>query len=183
MYRSSWAGASTSPRRRSACWADGAADACVMTRALICDPQLPGAPGPASSTTSAPASGATRPASATSTPATPSRASSTPRPGASSSSPGAVGRWRPARVLVVGGGPGGLKAAATAAECGHDVVLHEAGPADRWPGTARPAAARPGRVRRGGHQPPRARRRGRGSGSRWGAWSTPGWSTASTPIW
>ena len=35
------------------------------------------------------------------------------------------------RVLVVGGGPGGLKAAAVAAQRGHDVTLHEAG---RWVG-------------------------------------------------
>jgi 2,4-dienoyl-CoA reductase (NADPH2) len=33
---------------------------------------------------------------------------------------------RPRRVLVVGGGPAGLEAAAVAAERGHDVVLHEA---------------------------------------------------------
>jgi 2,4-dienoyl-CoA reductase-like NADH-dependent reductase (Old Yellow Enzyme family)/thioredoxin reductase len=35
------------------------------------------------------------------------------------------------RVMVVGGGPAGLKAAAVAAERGHDVTLHEAG---RWVG-------------------------------------------------
>lgn len=35
------------------------------------------------------------------------------------------------RVMVVGGGPGGLKAAAVAAQRGHDVTLHEAG---RWVG-------------------------------------------------
>ncbi|MFF4354977.1 mycofactocin system FadH/OYE family oxidoreductase 2 [Streptomyces sp. NPDC001530] len=34
-------------------------------------------------------------------------------------------RARPRRVLVVGGGPGGLQAAATAAERGHDVTLFE----------------------------------------------------------
>lgn len=34
----------------------------------------------------------------------------------------------PRRVLVAGGGPGGLKAASVAARRGHDVTLHEAGP-------------------------------------------------------
>lgn len=35
---------------------------------------------------------------------------------------------QPRRVMVIGGGPAGLKAAATAAERGHDVTLYEAAP-------------------------------------------------------
>lgn len=35
---------------------------------------------------------------------------------------------KPRKILVVGGGPGGMKAAVTAAERGHDVTLCEAGP-------------------------------------------------------
>ncbi len=42
-----------------------------------------------------------------------------------------VGPGARRRVMVVGGGPAGLKAAAVAAERGHDVTLHEAG---RWVG-------------------------------------------------
>ena len=47
------------------------------------------------------------------------------------------------RVLVVGGGPAGLKAAETAAERGHHVVLHEG--ADRLGGSVNLAARLPGR--------------------------------------
>ena len=52
------------------------------------------------------------------------------------------------RVLVVGGGPAGLKAAAVAAERGHDVTLHEAG---RWLGGQVLLAQKlPGRAEFGG---------------------------------
>jgi 2,4-dienoyl-CoA reductase-like NADH-dependent reductase (Old Yellow Enzyme family) len=52
------------------------------------------------------------------------------------------------RVMVVGGGPAGLKAAAVAAERGHDVTLHEAG---RWVGGQVLLAQKlPGRAEFGG---------------------------------
>jgi 2,4-dienoyl-CoA reductase-like NADH-dependent reductase (Old Yellow Enzyme family) len=52
------------------------------------------------------------------------------------------------RVLVVGGGPAGLKAASVAAERGHDVTLHEAG---RWVGGQVLLAQKlPGRAEFGG---------------------------------
>ena len=47
------------------------------------------------------------------------------------------------RMLVVGGGPAGLHAATVLAECGHEVVLHEAG--SELGGQARLAARLPGR--------------------------------------
>jgi mycofactocin system FadH/OYE family oxidoreductase 2 len=50
---------------------------------------------------------------------------------------------RPRRVLVVGGGPGGLRAAVTAAERGHRVLLRER--ADRTGGQVALAATAPGR--------------------------------------
>jgi NADPH-dependent 2,4-dienoyl-CoA reductase/sulfur reductase-like enzyme len=52
------------------------------------------------------------------------------------------------RVLVVGGGPAGLKAAAVAAQRGHDVVLHESAP--RVGGQALRAERIPGRAEFGG---------------------------------
>jgi 2,4-dienoyl-CoA reductase-like NADH-dependent reductase (Old Yellow Enzyme family) len=52
------------------------------------------------------------------------------------------------KVLVVGGGPGGLKAAAVAAERGHDVTLYEAAP--RLGGQVRLAQLLPGRAEFGG---------------------------------
>ena len=55
---------------------------------------------------------------------------------------------RPKRVLVAGGGPGGMKAAAVAAERGHRVTLYEAGP--RLGGQALLAQLLPGRAEFGG---------------------------------
>lgn len=52
------------------------------------------------------------------------------------------------RIMVVGGGPGGMKAAAVAAERGHDVTLYEAG--DRLGGQALLAQLLPGRMEFGG---------------------------------
>jgi 2,4-dienoyl-CoA reductase-like NADH-dependent reductase (Old Yellow Enzyme family) len=52
------------------------------------------------------------------------------------------------RVMVVGGGPGGMKAAAVAAERGHDVTLYEA--SDRLGGQALLAQQLPGRGNFGG---------------------------------
>jgi 2,4-dienoyl-CoA reductase-like NADH-dependent reductase (Old Yellow Enzyme family) len=55
---------------------------------------------------------------------------------------------KPRRVAVVGGGPGGMKAAAIAAERGHDVVLYEK--AGRLGGQVNLAEALPGRSEFGG---------------------------------
>jgi 2,4-dienoyl-CoA reductase-like NADH-dependent reductase (Old Yellow Enzyme family) len=52
------------------------------------------------------------------------------------------------RIMVVGGGPAGMKAAAVAAERGHDVTLHEAG--GRLGGQALLAQLLPGRAEFGG---------------------------------
>ncbi|HEV7752729.1 MAG TPA: FAD-dependent oxidoreductase [Baekduia sp.] len=59
----------------------------------------------------------------------------------------------PRRVVVVGGGPGGLEAAVVAAEAGHDVVLFEA--ADVLGGQARLAALAPRREELAGVVAPR----------------------------
>lgn len=52
------------------------------------------------------------------------------------------------KVMVIGGGPGGMKAAAIAAERGHDVTLYEA--SERLGGQALLAQALPGRAEFGG---------------------------------
>lgn len=54
----------------------------------------------------------------------------------------------PRRIMVVGGGPGGMKAAAVAAERGHDVTLYEA--SGRVGGQALLAQLLPGRAEFGG---------------------------------
>jgi len=71
------------PQVAEAMLAAGDADLCGMTRAMICDPEMPAKTAGGSSTRSAPASAATRPASATATRACRSPASSTRSPGAS----------------------------------------------------------------------------------------------------
>ena len=131
------------PRVAERLLADGAADLCGMTRAQICDPELAdkartgradtirvciacnqacighGAKGAPISCIQYPESGRER--------------RYLPRPRA----------LRRLRVMVAGGGPAGLKAAAVAAECGHEVTLFEAG--ERPGGQALVAARLPGR--------------------------------------
>lgn len=128
--------------------ADGKADACGMTRALICDPLLAEKvaldrpdeiracigcnqacighffKGVAISCIQNPASG---------------REISHPRPPKVGS---------PKRVMIIGGGPAGMKAAITAAEQGHDVSLFEGQP--RLGGQVTLAQLLPGRAEFGG---------------------------------
>ena len=128
--------------------AAGQADMCAMTRALIADPEMPAKAlagriddirtcvgcnqacighfhmGQPVSCIQNPVSGR-------------ERRLGNSRPAAS-----------PRRILVAGGGPGGMKAAATAAERGHRVVLCEAGP--QLGGQVRLAQLLPGRGEFGG---------------------------------
>ena len=135
--------------------AEGQADMVGMVRALICDPDLPvKAENGAGTTTSAPVSAATRPVSDTGYPIIRYRAFSIRRPAARrefahDKSLAPVSRKK---VLVIGGGPGGMKAAAIAAERGHDVTLGRERRPARRSGAARADAAGARRIRRHHHQ-------------------------------
>jgi 2,4-dienoyl-CoA reductase-like NADH-dependent reductase (Old Yellow Enzyme family) len=130
------AGRITQPQEAEAILAAGQADACVMTRALICDPELPAKAAAGRTDDIRACIGCNQacighfhagyPISCIQFPES-GREREFPRVG----EPGRLrhpGAARVRRVLVVGGGPGGLKAAAVAAERGHRVTLVEAGP-------------------------------------------------------
>ncbi len=129
------AGRISQPQEAEAILAAGQADACVMTRALICDPELPAKSEAGRVDDIRACIGCNQacighfhagyPISCIQFPES-GREREFPRigpPGARRHPPAAVAR----DVLVVGGGPGGLKAAAVAAERGHRVTLVEAG--------------------------------------------------------
>ena len=126
----------------------GDADACIMTRALICDPTMPelAAAGRTDDIRACIACNqacighfhAGYPISCIQHPETGRELR--------------YGRRRPAaharKVIVAGGGPAGMKAATVAAERGHDVVLHEA--TGRLGGQILLAERLPGRAEFGG---------------------------------
>ena len=132
------------PRIAERLLAAGAADLCGMTRAQICDPELAAKAREGRADTirvciacnqaciGHGAKGA--PISCIQYPESGREQTFLPRPRAA----------RRLRVMVAGGGPAGLKAAAVAAECGHDVTLYEAG--EDLGGQALIAARFPGRA-------------------------------------
>ncbi len=77
------AGRINQPQDAEQVLASGAADACAMTRALICDPDLPAKAATGRVEEIRACIACNQACMGTSTPATPSRASSAPRPGAS----------------------------------------------------------------------------------------------------
>lgn len=142
------AGRINQPQEAEAVIAAGQADACAMTRALICDPELPlkASSGRAGHIRACIACNqacighfhAGYPISCIQRPETGRELTYGTR--------GRAGQRR--AVVVVGGGPGGLKAAAVAAERGHEVTLYEAG--RRVGGQVLLAERLPGRAEFGG---------------------------------
>ena len=142
------AGRINQPQEAERILAGGSADLCGMTRAMICDPQMPNK-AKAGKTDDIRACIACNQAcighaqlglsiSCIQFPESGRELRYGKRPHAATAR----------RIMVVGGGPGGMKAAAVAAECGHAVSLHESSP--RLGGQALLAQLLPHRAEFGG---------------------------------
>jgi 2,4-dienoyl-CoA reductase-like NADH-dependent reductase (Old Yellow Enzyme family)/thioredoxin reductase len=142
------AGRINQPQEAEHVIAAGQADACVMTRAMICDPGMPALARAGQTDDIRACIGCNQacighfhlgfPISCIQHPETGRELLYGIRRHAS----------RPKKVMVVGGGPAGLKAAAVAAERGHDVTLYEA--SRRVGGQVLLAERLPGRAEFGG---------------------------------
>jgi 2,4-dienoyl-CoA reductase-like NADH-dependent reductase (Old Yellow Enzyme family) len=126
----------------------GHADACGMTRALICDPDLPRKAEAGQLEEIRACVACNQACIGHFHMGYPISCVQHPETGRELRYGRRVPATRPRRVLVAGGGPGGLKAAAVAAECGHDVTLYEAAP--QVGGQVRLAQLLPGRAEFGG---------------------------------
>jgi len=142
------AGRINQPQEAERVIALGQADACAMTRALICDPELPAKAIAGRAEEIRACIGCNQACIGHFHAGYPISCIQYPESGRELR----YGRRRPAprprEVIVVGGGPGGLKAAAVAAERGHRVTLYEA--ARRVGGQVLLAQRLPGRAEFGG---------------------------------
>ena len=150
------AGRINQPQDAEAIIAAGQADLCVMTRALICDPELPAKAAAGRTDDIRACIGCNQACIGHFHAGYPISCIQFPESGREREFPryGEPGRERLAAaavardVLVIGGGPAGLKAAAVAAERGHRVKLVEAD--RRVGGQVRLAQLLPGRNEMGG---------------------------------
>jgi 2,4-dienoyl-CoA reductase-like NADH-dependent reductase (Old Yellow Enzyme family) len=142
------AGRINQPQQAEAVIASGQADMCGMTRAMICDPEMAGKAAEDRSDDIRACIGCNQACIGHMQMGFPISCIQHPETGRELT----YGRLRPAEtrrdVLVVGGGPGGMKAAAVAARRGHRVTLCEASP--RLGGQALLAQLLPGRAEFGG---------------------------------
>jgi len=136
------------PQQAEAILAASQADMCGMTRAMICDPEMPDKARSGRIDDVRACIGCNQACIGHFHMGLPISCIQHPETGREA----AYGTRAPAvkrrRVLVAGGGPGGMKAAAVAAERGHAVTLYEAGP--RLGGQALLAQLLPGRTEFGG---------------------------------
>jgi 2,4-dienoyl-CoA reductase-like NADH-dependent reductase (Old Yellow Enzyme family) len=126
----------------------GDADACVMTRALICDPEMPAKADAGRLEEIRACIGCNQACIGHFHAGYPISCIQHPETGRERTYGIRVPTREPRDVLVVGGGPGGLKAAAVAAERGHRVTLMEA--SRRLGGQVLLAQEVPGRAEFGG---------------------------------
>jgi NADPH-dependent 2,4-dienoyl-CoA reductase/sulfur reductase-like enzyme len=142
------AGRINQPHEAERILAEGSADMCGMTRAMICDPEMPSKAQAGLTDDIRACIGCNQacighfqlglPISCIQYPETGRELAYSVKPNAA----------RRRKILVAGGGPAGLKAAAVAAERGHDVWLYEKQP--RLGGQALIAQLLPGRAEFGG---------------------------------
>ena len=128
--------------------ASGAADFCGMTRAMICDPQMPAKSEAGQLDDIRACIGCNQACIGHFHSGHPISCIQHPESGRELEYGELVPTKQPQKVMVVGGGPGGMKAAAVAAASGHDVTLYEA--AKQLGGQARLAQLLPHRAEFGG---------------------------------
>ena len=105
--------------------ASGQADMCGMTRAMICDPAMAGKAAAGRSDDIRACIGCNQACIGHMQTGYPISCIQFPESGRERTYGTRVPAMRPRKVLVAGGGPAGMKAAAVAAERGHDVTLYE----------------------------------------------------------
>ena len=142
------AGRINQPQEAEMVIASGQADACAMTRALISDPQLPAKAAAGQLDDIRACVGCNQACIGHFHAGYPISCIQYPESGRELRYGRRVPARHPRDVMIVGGGPGGLKAAVVAAERGHKVTLYEA--ARRVGGQVLLAEKLPGRAEFGG---------------------------------
>jgi 2,4-dienoyl-CoA reductase-like NADH-dependent reductase (Old Yellow Enzyme family) len=142
------AGRINQPHEAEQVIASGQADACAMTRALICDPLLPAKASHGRAEQIRACIGCNQACIGHFHAGYPISCIQRPETGRERQYGSYPPAARPREVMVVGGGPAGLKAAVVAAQRGHRVTVHEA--ARRPGGQVLLAERLPGRAEFGG---------------------------------
>lgn len=136
------------PQEAEKVLASGAADLCGMTRAMICDPEMPNKAQAGRFDDIRACIGCNQACIGRFQKGAPISCIQHPETGRERTfAPPKIAQARK-KVMVIGGGPGGMKAAAAATERGHTVTLYEAGA--QLGGQARLAQMLPGRAEFGG---------------------------------
>jgi 2,4-dienoyl-CoA reductase-like NADH-dependent reductase (Old Yellow Enzyme family) len=142
------AGRINQPHEAERIIAEGSADMCGMTRAMICDPEMPNKAHDGLTDDIRACIGCNQACIGHFQMGLPISCIQFPETGRELAYGNKPKARRRKKVIVAGGGPAGLKAAAVAAERGHDVVLYEK--EVRLGGQALLAQALPGRAEFGG---------------------------------